>query len=76
MTDAIRNQGASVRARLQNLAKQRNQPFQLLLTRYVLERLLYRLSTTAHRDRFVLKGLEPTFVSPGATWRVAYANCH
>ena len=56
MTDAIRNQGASVRARLQNLAKQRNQPFQLLLTRYVLERLLYRLSTTAHRDRFVLKG--------------------
>jgi predicted nucleotidyltransferase component of viral defense system len=56
MANAIRNHGASVRARLQNVAKQRNQPFQLLLTRYVLERLLYRLSTTAHRDRFVLKG--------------------
>lgn len=50
------NMGASVRARLLKLSKDRNQPFQLLLTRYVLERLLYRLSTTTHRDRFVLKG--------------------
>ncbi|MGQ0671505.1 MAG: nucleotidyl transferase AbiEii/AbiGii toxin family protein [Hyphomicrobium sp.] len=50
------NIGASVRARLLNLARQRQQPFQVLLTRYVLERLLYRLSTTSHRDRFVLKG--------------------
>jgi predicted nucleotidyltransferase component of viral defense system len=48
--------GASVRARLLNLARERNQPFDLLLTRYVLERLLYRLSLTTHRDRFVLKG--------------------
>jgi predicted nucleotidyltransferase component of viral defense system len=50
------NIGASVRARLLNLARERNQPFQLLLTRYVLERLLFRLSQSAHRDRFVLKG--------------------
>ena len=50
------NIAASVRARLLNLSRARNQPFQLLLTRYVLERLLYRLSQTAHRDRFVLKG--------------------
>lgn len=50
------NIAASVRARLLNLSRERNQPFQLLLTRYVLERLLYRLSLTAHRDRFVLKG--------------------
>ena len=56
MPRAIRNMGASVRARLLNIARERNQPFELLLTRYVLERLLYRLSTTAHRDRFVLKG--------------------
>lgn len=48
--------GASVRARLLAIAKQRNQTFDLLLTRYTLERLLYRLSTTKHRDRFVLKG--------------------
>jgi predicted nucleotidyltransferase component of viral defense system len=51
-----RNLGASVRARLLNVAKQRNQQFQLLLTRFALERLLYRLSLTPHRDRFVLKG--------------------
>jgi hypothetical protein len=48
--------GASVRARLLKLAKERNQPNDLLLTRYALERLLYRLSTTRHRERFVLKG--------------------
>lgn len=48
--------GASVRARLLNLSKQRRQPFDLLLNNYVLERLLYRLSQTKHHDRFILKG--------------------
>jgi predicted nucleotidyltransferase component of viral defense system len=48
--------GASVRDRLLHIARERQQPFDLLLTRYVLERLLYRLSKTPHRDRFVLKG--------------------
>jgi predicted nucleotidyltransferase component of viral defense system len=52
----LRNLGASVRARLLNLARARNQSFELLLTRYVLERLLYRLSLTEHRHRFALKG--------------------
>ena len=56
MPDRPRNMGASVHARLLNLARQRNQPFELLLTRYVLERLLYRLASTRYRDRFVLKG--------------------
>lgn len=52
----IKNMGASVRARLLNLSKQRRQPFQLILTYYVLERLLYRLSQTEHNNRFILKG--------------------
>jgi hypothetical protein len=56
MRKPLRNIGASVRARLLNLAKERNQPFELLLTRYVLERLLYRLGESKHRDHFVLKG--------------------
>jgi predicted nucleotidyltransferase component of viral defense system len=56
MRKPVRNIGASVRDRLLNLARERTQPFELLLTRYVLERLLYRLSTTEHRERFVLKG--------------------
>src|ERR1700694_887318 len=52
----VRNVGASVRARLLNISRERKQSFQLVLTCYVLEQLLYRLSQTAHRDRFVLKG--------------------
>jgi predicted nucleotidyltransferase component of viral defense system len=56
MRKPVKNIGASVRARLLKLAKGRNQPFDLLLTRYTLERLLYRLSISRHRDRFVLKG--------------------
>lgn len=50
------NLGASIRARLLNIAKQRNLQFQLILIQFALERLLYRLSISPHRDRFVLKG--------------------
>ena len=56
MPEELQNLGASVRARLQNLSRQRNQPFDLLLTRYVLERFLYRLGSSRHRERFILKG--------------------
>lgn len=56
MRKPLRNIGASIRARLLNLAKERNQPFDLVLTRYTLERLLYRLSLSKYRERFVLKG--------------------
>jgi predicted nucleotidyltransferase component of viral defense system len=56
MPKRVKNMGASIRARLLALAKERNQPFDLLLTRYTLERFLYRLSCSRHRDRFVLKG--------------------
>jgi predicted nucleotidyltransferase component of viral defense system len=50
------NIAASVRARLLNLARQMGQPFDVLLTRFVHERLLYRLRRSPHADRFVLKG--------------------
>ena len=50
------NIGASVRARLLDRARTERSDFQILLTRYALERLLYRLSVSPHRDRFVLKG--------------------
>lgn len=56
MAKQPRDIGASVRARLLTLAREKGQAFDLLLTRYATERLLYRLSTTPHRDRFVLKG--------------------
>ena len=51
-----RDVGASVRARLLTLARQKGQAFELLLTRYANERLLHRLSLSPHRNRFVLKG--------------------
>lgn len=47
---------ASVRERLFNLAKERQEDFQLMLTRYALERTMYRLSRSPHRGQFVLKG--------------------
>jgi hypothetical protein len=56
MAKSGRDIGASVRARLLNLARARGQVFDLLLARYGLERLLYRISISAYRDRFVLKG--------------------
>src|SRR5882757_4393154 len=56
MPRETRKVGASVRARLLDRARAERSDFQILLTRYALERLLYRLSLSAHRDRFVLKG--------------------
>lgn len=56
MAKQKRDIGASIRSRLLKLARERGQTFDLLLTRFVLERLLYRLSMSAHRDKFVLKG--------------------
>ncbi|HEY7124722.1 MAG TPA: nucleotidyl transferase AbiEii/AbiGii toxin family protein [Ktedonobacterales bacterium] len=47
---------ASVHQRLLNLAAKQQQPFQVLLTRYALERLLYRLGQSAEASRFILKG--------------------
>ena len=56
MTKKPNNMGASVQARLLNLSRERNEDFQLVLTRYANERLLYRLSTSPHAKQFVLKG--------------------
>ncbi|HEX4179427.1 MAG TPA: nucleotidyl transferase AbiEii/AbiGii toxin family protein [Caulobacteraceae bacterium] len=56
MPKAPQNLAASTRARLQNHARAQGQAFDLVLTRYALERLLYRLSQSPVADRFVLKG--------------------
>lgn len=50
------NIAASVRDRLRNLAKKQQEDFQVLLQRYAIERLLYRVSKSEYRDSFVLKG--------------------
>jgi predicted nucleotidyltransferase component of viral defense system len=51
-----RDIAASVLARLKNHADRTKQPFDLTLTRYGLERLLYRLSISKHKSGFLLKG--------------------
>lgn len=50
------NMAKSVKDRLLNIARQEGRVFDVLLVRFALERLLYRLSVSQHRDRFVLKG--------------------
>jgi hypothetical protein len=51
-----RNLAASVRARLKQHADASKQDFNLILTHYGLERLLYRLSISPHAPNFLLKG--------------------
>jgi len=52
----LKNVAASVRQRLLDRSRTRGEDFQLTLIHYALERLLYRLSLSTYRDRFVLKG--------------------
>lgn len=50
------NIAQSVHQRLLNVRDETGEPFNRLLTRYGLERLLYRLQAAGHADVFVLKG--------------------
>jgi len=51
-----KNLAASVRARLLTVAKSQGVDFNQVLVRFALERILYRLSQSAHADRFLFKG--------------------
>ena len=51
-----KNLAASVQARLLNIAKAEGRDFGQVLTKFSLERLLYRLSKSKHADSFLLKG--------------------
>ena len=53
---APKNLPASVRQKLANLARERNVDFGLILVKYGLERILFRLSRSRHREVFILKG--------------------
>ncbi len=50
------NLPASVQARLLNRARSEGRDYTQVLTRYGLERLLYRLSISPHAENFLLKG--------------------
>lgn len=47
---------ASVKQRLLNYSRDRGEVFNLVLVRFAVERLLYRLTRSPHADAFVLKG--------------------
>ncbi len=53
---SVKNVPGSVRQRLLDRARKDRRPFNELLQYYAIERFLYRLSLSAHSDRFVLKG--------------------
>lgn len=52
----IKNKGKSIRNRLLNISKEASYDYNLMLTRYVQERMLYRLSQSKYKDLFLLKG--------------------
>src|SRR5580700_552772 len=56
MAHAPRNIAASARQRLLNLSKSSGTDFNQLLIRYAIERFLYRLGLSNHRQDFILKG--------------------
>ena len=52
----IKNKGKSIRDRLLILSKKASYEYNLLLTRYVQERMLFRLSQSKYKEMFLLKG--------------------
>jgi len=52
----IKDLPASVHNRLLRVSKERDERLTVILTSYALERFLYRISQSAYKDRFVLKG--------------------
>ena len=56
MNRNVVNLQASVTQRLRNVAREKNANFDLILRRYAIERLLYRITKSPERNRFVLKG--------------------
>ena len=52
----MKNPAASVHARLAQRRAKTGEDYNVLLVRFTLERLLYRLSSSSHREQFILKG--------------------
>lgn len=46
----------SLKAKIRNIAKQKNIPAQVILQNYMFERMLVRLSASEYKEKFVLKG--------------------
>lgn len=78
-SEALSGSAPSVRGRLRELARRRGLEFQLVLSEFAIERLLYRLGASSHRDRFVVKGATLFRLWPvgerRATWDLDLLGC-
>jgi predicted nucleotidyltransferase component of viral defense system len=54
--EKINSRSISVKDRLLAIARERREEFQMVLTRYAINRFLYRLSQSVHHKSFILKG--------------------
>jgi hypothetical protein len=70
MTDQTRGLARSIHTRLVRHAKALGVDPNLILTRYGMERFLYRPSQSPHRERFVLKGALLLLAWPGETFGI------
>ena len=68
--DKKRDTGHSAFQRLLSYARTKGEDFNLLLFRYGVERLLYRLSISSDADKFILKGASLFLVWKGQNYRV------
>lgn len=66
---SITNVPASVRQRLYNRARAQGDDFNAIVSRYAIERLLYRLSKSPYAAEFVLKGAQLFYVWIAASHR-------
>ena len=62
-------QAESIRHRLRNLLRKRNEDMQFGLQRYAIERFLYRLGVSSYRESFVLKGASLFALWGGSVYR-------
>lgn len=69
MAKEVKNVGASVRAHLFQLSKANGQSFDLVLTRFAFERLLFRLAGSEHANRFVFDLVEYDDTGPARPFR-------
>jgi hypothetical protein len=70
MNQNKKNVAHSIFQRLLNRAKTNREDFNLLLSRYSMERFLYRLSVSPHNEQFILKGASLFLVWKGQNYRV------
>jgi predicted nucleotidyltransferase component of viral defense system len=69
MSTSAQGRAESIRQRIRNRLRERGEDVQFGLQRYAIERFLYRLGVSPHRDRFVLKGATLFALWGGSVYR-------